>query len=92
MEVNLDLLESMIYENYGEGPKVLFRTVKTWLASRGVKDVPIEDIVTQLKEESSIKQEDLIALRAANAELDALYAAGVKNWEGYEYAMEILND
>lgn len=92
MEVNLDLLESMIHESYDKGPKVLFRAVKTWLASRGVKDVPIEDIVTQLKEESSIKQEDLIALRAASAELDALYAAGVDSWEGYEYAMEMLNN
>lgn len=24
--------------------------------------------------------------------LDALYAAGVDNWDGYEYAMELLRD
>ena len=55
-------------------------------------EIEITDRKSKLDTQETISQEELQALRAANAELDALYAAGVNNWEGYEYAMEMLND
>lgn len=53
-------------------------------------EIEVTHIVSNIDTQRTIKQEDLQALRAASAELDALYAAGVDNWEGYKYAMESL--
>lgn len=55
-------------------------------------EIKVTDRVSELDEQKTITQEELQALRFAKAELDALYAEGVDNWEGYEYAMDRLND
>jgi len=39
----------------------------------------------------TITLEDYAELQAASDKLDALEAAGVDNWEGYDFAMDILN-
>lgn len=47
-------------------------------------EIEITDRHSELDEQKTITQKELQALRFAQAELDALYAAGVDNWEGYE--------
>jgi putative endonuclease len=39
-----------------------------------------------------ISKVELTRLQEVDAKMDALEAAGVDNWEGYEYAMEILHE
>ena len=55
-------------------------------------EVRITDRNSQLDTQETISQSELQALRFAKAELDALYAEGVDNWDGYRYAMDRLND
>lgn len=55
-------------------------------------EIKVTDRKSQIDTQETITQRELQELRAASAELDALYAAGVNNWEGYEYAMEQLDD
>lgn len=55
-------------------------------------EITIVNRASKLDTQETISQEELQALRFAKAELDALYAEGVDNWEGYEYAMDRLND
>ena len=43
------------------------------------------------KETITISFDRWISLCKAENKLSALEAAGVDNWEGYDYAMEILN-
>lgn len=38
----------------------------------------------------AITKEEYEKLKQAKAKLDALEAAGVDNWEGYDYAMESM--
>ena len=39
-----------------------------------------------------IPKESYLELKKNEAKLDALIAAGVDNWDGYDYAMEILDE
>lgn len=95
--MQINLLEANILENYERGPRKVFEGVKAWLQSRGV-DVVTPDIIeitdrkSKLDEQTTISQSELQKLRAFKAELNALYAEGVENWDGYEIAMEMLNE
>lgn len=40
----------------------------------------------------TISEKEYDKLKKAQAELAALYAAGVNSWDGYDWAMEELND
>ena len=55
-------------------------------------EIEITDRHSELDEQKTITQRELQELRFAKAELDALYAEGVDNWDGYQYAMDSLND
>ena len=55
-------------------------------------EIKVIDRVSELDEQKTITQKELQALRFARAELDALYAEGVDKWDGYQYAMDRLND
>lgn len=95
----LDLLKDTIRDSYDLGPSMVFIAVQCWLESRGVKpsteglsEITIVDRVSEIDTQQTISQKELQALRFAQAELDALYAEGVDNWDGYQYAMDSLND
>ncbi len=45
-----------------------------------------------MEEMISIPRRELKELEDNSAFLDALYAAGVDNWEGYERAQEIMEE
>ena len=47
---------------------------------------------TNLNAEITILFEKYLQLMKSQRELNALYAAGVDNWEGYEIAMKILEE
>lgn len=55
-------------------------------------EIEITDRKSKIDTQTTISQEELQALRFAQAQLDALYAEGVENWDGYKYAMDRLND
>ena len=40
----------------------------------------------------TISYEEYIRLQKAEDTLNALYGAGVDNWEGYDFAMEMLEN
>lgn len=54
--------------------------------------IEIVNKISEINDKDSIDQEELFRLRSDSAVLEALYAAGVDNWEGYSHAMEILNE
>jgi hypothetical protein len=45
-----------------------------------------------MPEEITISRDEYERLLDAERYLDALYAAGVDNWDGYSYALEIYNE
>ena len=55
-------------------------------------EIEITDRHSELDEQKAITQRELQELRFAKAVLDALYAEGVDNWDGYKYAVDRLND
>lgn len=55
-------------------------------------EIKVTDRHSELDEQKTITQRELQELRFAKAVLDALYAEGVDNWDGYRYAMDRLND
>lgn len=50
------------------------------------------EIKEKVMEEVTISKEEYEALKQADAFLDALKEAGVDNWDGYDYALDILNE
>lgn len=44
-----------------------------------------------MEETVTITKGEYALLRGAKTKLDALECAGVDNWEGYDYAMEIMD-
>lgn len=55
----------------------------------------VEELATELTDSldiTKISLEELNALKASEAKLDALEACGVDNWEGYDIAMENLEE
>ena len=51
---------------------------------------PIDDSLQPKPQTVTIQHADFISLIRKERKLDALIAAGVENWEGYEQALEYL--
>ena len=50
------------------------------------------EIKEKVMEEVTISKAEYESLKEADAFLDALYAAGLDSWEGYDLAQDILNE
>lgn len=48
--------------------------------------------IKQLKEYIRVLEAQIVEQEKDSRELRALYAAGVDNWEGYDYALELMDE